>query len=47
MAGLKKTGVELDLIFDDRPRKLPENNMRGSLAPVMGSRYVKRSETKK
>ena len=45
-AGLKKTGVKLDYITDDKLRKLLENNMRGGPSSCMGSRYVKKGERK-
>ena len=45
-AGLKMTGVKLDYITDDKLRLLLENNMRGGPSSCMGSRYVKRGETK-
>ena len=45
-AGLKKTGVTLDNISDDKLRILLENNMRGGPSSCMGNRYVKRGEIK-
>ena len=45
-AGLKRTGVKLDYITDDKLRLLLENNMRGGPSSCMGNRYVKRGERK-
>ena len=44
--GLKKTGVKLDYITDDKLRLLLENNMRGGPSSCMGNRYVKRGDRK-
>ena len=46
-AGLKKTGVKVGYITDDKLRLLLENNMRGGPSSCMGSRYVKRGERKR
>ena len=43
---MKKTGVKLDYITDDKLRLLLENNLRGRPSACMGSRYVKRVERK-
>ena len=45
-AGLKKTGVTLDYITDDKLRLLIENNMRGGSSSCMGNRYVTRGDRK-
>ena len=45
-AGLKKTGVKLDYITDDKLRILLENNMRGEPSSCMVNRYIKRGERK-
>ena len=45
-AGLKKTGVKLDYITDDKLRLLLENKMRGGPSSCMGNGYVKRGERK-
>ena len=45
-AGLKKTGVKLDYITDDKLRLLLENNMRGGPSACMGKRYVRRGDRK-
>ena len=45
-ARLKKTGVTLDYITDDKLRILLENNMRGGPSVCMGNRYVKRGARK-
>ena len=43
---MKKTGVKLDYITDDKLRLLLENNMRGGPSSSMGNRYLKRRERK-
>ena len=45
-AGLKKTGVKLDYITDDKLRLLIENNMRGGPSSCVGNRHVKLGERK-
>ena len=44
--GLKRTGVTLDFITNDKLILLLENNMRGGPSACMGNRYVKSGERK-
>ena len=43
---MKRTGVKLDYITDDKLRLLLENNLRGGPSACMGSRYVKTGKRK-